>query len=283
MTTTAALGMAPACAAGAGGGARASASDGLGTGSAAVILPLGESITYGVSWAGYDLPVPEQSTPGGYRGFLYHDLTQDGVSFSYTGSTEANPPLARDPADFRQEGHPGYRIDQLLGGLAHWKALDALQPSVILLHVGTNDISQGYDPAASYPGGYDGANPAERAEFVSHLVSRLEWLLGDLNGLYPGVRIVLCPIVPMGLTSPDPTVHAYGQAIRSTVVPWATGPGLRVDLADVEAAFLAQPTYHDLIGPDGVHPTPIGYRTMAAVIAPAVVQVLSRWPLVTGT
>lgn len=249
-------------------------------------MPLGDSITYGATTF---LGV----YPGGYRGGLAQLLQADHVEFSYAGSSEANPPLGADPSDFRHEGHPGYRIDQIAHDLSgpdgfpgadggYWMrgphgSTD--QPQVVVLLIGTNDISQGYDPQGRYPGGYDSANASERSEFVSHLVGRLDSLLAEIDRLDPGTRIVLCTIPPMGELGPDPTAHAYDEAIRTSVLPAARLLDMRIVLADVETAFLDNgATYHELISPDGVHPTPMGYNTMAGVIAPAVEAALRDWP-----
>jgi lysophospholipase L1-like esterase len=247
------------------------------------IMPLGDSITYGVT-------APEASTPGGYRGYLADDLASAGLSWTYVGSSEENPPLGADPGRYHHEGHPGYRVDQVAADLdgpdpgaggGYWLTGAGLRPpagpEVVVLHIGTNDIAQAYDPAGRYPGGYDGADPAERAEFVDHLVARLQDLLEKLGRIDRGVRVVLCTIAPMGDASPDPTAHAYDDAIRFRVVPWERAHGVRIALADVEAAFMSGPGgYHEYVGPDGVHPTPLGYRTMADTVAPAVRAVLRQ-------
>ena len=244
-----------------------------------VVLPLGDSITYGTSWAGYVLPTPQVQTPGGYRGYLASDLAADGQSFTYTGSTDDNPPAGTDGADYRHEGHPGFRIDQIEQGLTTWSDRTPIRPSVVVLIIGSNDVAEGYDPAGHYPpGGYSEDQPAQRAEFVGHLLGRLEGLLEQIDRVYSHPRVVLGTIPPMGVTTPDPTDQDYDQAIRTQVGRWAARQGLRVVVADVGAAFMAQPTYHDLIGPDGVHPTPAGYRLMASVIAPAIATARQRWP-----
>ena len=245
------------------------------------IMPLGDSITYGMT-------APETATPGGYRGYLADDLAAAGLSWSYIGSSADNPPLGADPSRYHHEGHPGYRVDQVAADLdgpdpnaggGYWLTgtgpRPPARPQVVVLHIGTNDIAQAYDPAGRYPGGYDGTDPGQRAEFVDHLADRLQGLLGKLVRTDRGVRIVLCTIAPMGTAYWDPTAHAYDDAIRYRVVPWERARGVRIVLADVEAAFLSGPGgYHEYVGPDGVHLTPLGYRTMAATVAPAVRAVL---------
>ena len=265
-------------------GASATGSGGTGSVPVVSIMPLGDSITYGVS-------APGTATPGGYRGYLADDLSAAGLDWSYVGTSEDNAPLGADPGRYHHEGHPGYRVDQVgadvdgpdpgAGG-GYWLTGGGLRPparpQVVVLHIGTNDVAQAYDPAGRYPGGYDAMDPGQRAEFVDHLADRLQGLLDKLGRIDRGVRIVLCTIAPMGDTYPDPTAHAYDDAIRFRVVPWERARGVRMTLADVEAAFLSGPGgYHEYVGPDGVHPTPLGYRTMADTVAPAVRAVLRQY------
>jgi lysophospholipase L1-like esterase len=254
-----------------------------GPASAVSILPLGDSITYGES-------APEANTPGGYRGYLAQDLASAGLTWAFVGTSADNPPLGADPGRYHHEGHSGYRVDQVATDLdgpdpvaagGYWLtgtgSRGPVRPEVVVLHIGTNDVSQAYDPAGRYPGGYDEADPAQRAEFVDHLARRLQDLIAKLERLDPGARIVLCTIAPMGTAQPDPTAHSYDDAIRFRVVPWEQARGVRITLADVEAAFLSGPGgYHEYIGPDGVHLTPLGYSTMADTVAPAVRAVLGQ-------
>ena len=267
------------------GPARAAPSSPAPSSPAATIMPLGDSITYGQS-------APQTSTPGGYRGYLAQDLSGAGTAWSYVGSSEDNPPLGAEALRYRHEGHPGYRVDQVAAGLdgpdaapgaagGDWLTGNGVHPGarphVVVLHIGTNDVAQAFDPQGRYPGGYNGSDPSERAEFVDHLADRLQALLGKIERLDPGARIVVCTIGPMRDTFPDPTARSYDDAIRFRVVPLERALGVRVVLADVEAAFLSGPGgYHEYIGPDGVHPTPLGYRTMADTVAPAVRAMLNR-------
>ena len=246
------------------------------------VYPLGDSITFGASG-------PYMVTPGGYRGDLASDLSADGIQVDYEGTSTANPPAATDIGSFRHDGHPGFRIDQVETDLEHsdsssgsdggfWMTGGAghgsIHPDVVVLLIGTNDVLQVFDPGRRYPGGYNGSDTAERNQFASDMTGRLWSLLMELEHLDPGMRLVLCTIPPIGLQAHDPTATAYDQAVRDRVVSTARLVGVRVELADVEAAFLAQPhDQPDLIGPDGVHPTPMGYSRMAAVITDAIAQV----------
>ena len=243
------------------------------------ILPLGDSITWGV---GSNFV----NTPGGYRGELGRELGQAGIPFRYVGTSTDNPPLGADPNSYRHDGHPGFRIDEVESDLSgpdrrpgtnggRWMTglpgRAPLQPDVVVVHIGTNDILQAFDPQRRFAGGYDGANGAERAAFVGDMVERLHRLLGMLWRTAPRARIVLCTIAPLGITGEDPTVAAYDAAIRRLVALGAA-QNQALYLADVERAFMeGQPTGDaGLMGSDGIHPTSAGYVVMAAAIAPAV-------------
>jgi lysophospholipase L1-like esterase len=93
------------------------------------IMPLGDSITKGVAGS---------SDSTGYRRALYLSLTGAGHSVNFVGS-QANG----HPTDFDRdhEGHGGYRADQIRDTISSW--LTTNPADIILLHIGTNDISQG--------------------------------------------------------------------------------------------------------------------------------------------
>src|SRR5262245_50352644 len=71
------------------------------------IMPLGDSITYGLG-----------GTPGGYRDRLYTDLQNAGFSFTFVGSSTENPSrLLSQAGQTHHEGHSGFRIDQIANNL----------------------------------------------------------------------------------------------------------------------------------------------------------------------
>lgn len=235
------------------------------------VLPLGDSLTFGGTVDG--------RVPGGYRAPLASELRRARVPARFVGTSLANPlPGQEGEADASShDGWPGARVDELDASLGQTTALDgghwldgtatrrALRPDVVVVHAGTNDIGQGYDPQGTYPGGrYDPADPAQRAAFVAHLAGRLTALVEHVHGLAPDAGVVLCTVGPLA----DPTAADLDAAIRAQVVPALQAAGVRVALADTAAALGS-------VGPgqmsaDGVHPTAQGYGTMAAVIAPQV-------------
>ena len=88
------------------------------------IMPLGDSITYGVG-----------STDGsGYRARLADRLTAAGLRVDFVGSRDAGPP----GADRDNEGHSGWTISRMARRVDRWLA--AYRPDVVLLHIGTNDV-----------------------------------------------------------------------------------------------------------------------------------------------
>jgi|GEM_PF-1299706 len=96
------------------------------------IMPLGDSITRGYYGSTYS---------HGYRKPLYDKLMAAGYSFDFVGSqSDGNFP---DP---HHEGHDGWHADttgtyDILGQVYNW--LTAKPASIVLLHIGTNDISYG--------------------------------------------------------------------------------------------------------------------------------------------
>ena len=145
------------------------------------ILPLGDSITYGI---GYE---------GGYRVELFQRAHAEGKSITFTGSL-LNGPLTVDGANFprNSEGHSGWKIDQLLTLLPS-PALEPL-PDIILLMIGTNDLGQ-HDAVADAP-------------------KRLATLLDRLATLAPDALVVVSTIIPLPSSN---DVTAYNAAIMPIV------------------------------------------------------------------
>src|SRR5690606_1673657 len=117
------------------------------------IMPLGDSITWGGSGTASD---SEKLRFVGYRLPLRAALLARGFQLDYVGTLASGigTPLADDP---QHEGHGGWSADQLVfgpppfpdtgtGTLSDW--LEQTRPDVILLHIGTNDLNSGGDPAA---------------------------------------------------------------------------------------------------------------------------------------
>jgi len=99
------------------------------------LMPLGDSITEGVLGSSDDT---------GYRRALYQSLTTAGYSVNFVGS-RANG----IPTDFDRdhEGHSGWRADQIRDGISGW--LTTNPADIILLHIGTNDFSQGQNVSST--------------------------------------------------------------------------------------------------------------------------------------
>lgn len=146
------------------------------------ILPLGDSITFGI---GFD---------GGYRVELFRKAVADGKVVTFTGSV-MNGPRMVDGMTFprNNEGHSGWKIDQLVP-LIPAPALEMV-PHIILLMIGTNDMAQNDD--------------------LSEAPQRLGSLLDLLAENAPEALIVVATILPFGGAST--AVTTYNAAIPELV------------------------------------------------------------------
>ena len=202
-----------------------------------VIMPLGDSITYGVD-GNADTALTNN---GGYRYPLWRGLMRMGTTADFVGSQSTGPtttPLVQNKSLFPRanEGHPGFRIDQISAQVAGW--LTTYQPHVILLHIGTNDILQNY-AVASAP-------------------SRLSGLLDQIATADPGATIIVAQLIPLANTALDQEVQAYNAAIPG-IVQQKVNLGEHVQYVDMHSAVAAS------LLPDGVHPSDTGYALMASV------------------
>ncbi|MBM9502975.1 SGNH/GDSL hydrolase family protein [Actinacidiphila acididurans] len=183
------------------------------------VMPLGDSITWGVG----------SSTGNGYRGPLFTALTGEGYVPDFVGSGRGG--TMTDPDN---EGHSGWRIDQIAGITD--SVLATYKPDVVTLMIGTNDLNQNYQ--------------------VSTAPDRLRALVDRITADAPGATVLLADLT---VSTSDPVVQAapaYDAAVGRIVQAEQTA-GKHVAYVDMGALTSA-----DLS--DSLHPNDSGYQKMAA-------------------
>jgi lysophospholipase L1-like esterase len=103
------------------------------------IMPLGDSITEGNSSGA----VPDDADHWiAYRKTLRLALQAAGLNVDFVGSQEGGGLIAPlEFTDTQHEGHNGFTAGDIAGNIDAW--LLAGQPEVVLLHIGTNDLTSG--------------------------------------------------------------------------------------------------------------------------------------------
>jgi lysophospholipase L1-like esterase len=200
------------------------------------IMPLGDSITYGANSTKY----------GGYRVWLWQESVAAGWKIRFVGSQSSGPASLPDKAN---EGHPGWRIDQLSAHITGW--LDTYQPQIILLHIGTNDIIQGYSVATA--------------------IARLNTLVDQITTIEPDTTLIVAQITPLG----DPTLNAkvrlYNHDLLA-LIQRKKAIGKHIIVVDMyDAVPLSDITDH-------IHPNDAGYKLMAHVWYNALAQLFTATP-----
>jgi lysophospholipase L1-like esterase len=208
-------------------------------GSACKILPLGDSITWGVGDEGN----------GGYRGPLFASAVTAGQKITFTGSLSNGPTtVLGQPFPQKNEGHSGWGISQVTpysggnAGIATVIPSPAFNsgsggiPNIILLHIGTND-----------QGSYTAAQ----------MTSDLSGLLDKLITNAPGAYVVVAQIIPLGYGTND-VIRTYNQSIPGLVQQRANA-GKHITIVDMFAGFATS----SMLVSDNIHPNSSGYKFMA--------------------
>ncbi|MFZ3167688.1 MAG: GDSL-type esterase/lipase family protein, partial [Candidatus Methanoperedens sp.] len=199
----------------------------IGNASTARIMSVGDSITAG-NVGNYSYRVP-----------LFQLLTDAGIDFDFVGSTST----AYDPTpDKNHNGYPGKRIDYISGNIEKW--LNSTPADIILLHIGTNDIFQGY--------------------YVETAPDRLNALIDKIAAKSPNTLIYVATIVPQKddpATSRNESLQTitYNNAIRS-IVKDKKLQDKNVILVDIYSQMNVQT---DFAPWERLHPNKIGSNKMA--------------------
>jgi lysophospholipase L1-like esterase len=191
------------------------------------VMPMGDSITQ------------VGGTAMGFKGYLLDRLVAAGERVDYVGSQVATAPAGLKDRD--HEGHSGWQnsnFQPTAGGF-----VSTYRPSVVVYHVGTNDIWSNID-----------ANTA---------IVRLRDVLTKIYAAKSDTHVVLAEIVRMNVGK-DAQWQSYNSQIPRVVSDFKA-QGRKISLADLSAAV----TTADLQG-DGIHLTDGGHRKMADAFYPVV-------------
>lgn len=181
--------------------------------------PLGDSITYGI----------DSTTGNGYRQPLWNELSGEGYPLNFVGSVQAG-----SMADGGNEGHPGYRIDQI-SALTD-ASLATYKPNVITLMIGTNDLIQDYEESTA---------PARLSSLIDQIVADDPTATVLVSNLIAGTNASLAAGEP-----------AYNATIPG-IVQSKQAAGKHVLFVDMSAFTTAD------LSSDGIHPDDTGYQVMA--------------------
>ena len=188
-----------------------------------VILPLGDSITHGYS----------STDDAGYRSALFKLIVAANQNVTFIGSL-SNGPTSVSSKTFprNHEGHDGISITGITGYVPPAKTFSTT-PHIVLLHIGTNDMTSNADPTTA--------------------ANQLSTLLTNLVNAAPNALIVVAKIVPLGYNNSNYT--SYIAKIPDVVKAHAGKNVVMVDMSTLPTS--------DIHGGGNVHPTDQGYADMA--------------------
>ncbi|KAF7314754.1 Lipolytic enzyme [Mycena kentingensis (nom. inval.)] len=152
------------------------------TGLSIRLLPLGDSITFGLA----------SSDGNGYRNTL-HNALASGNTVDFIGSVKAG-----SMADNDNEGHSGATISQIAGFATNALALPR-RPNVVLLMAGTNDVALNSD--------------------LANAPTRLFSLVDTIFRTCPDATVVVATLTPLFNQA---AINSYNTNVTATVARRAT-------------------------------------------------------------
>ena len=218
------------------------------------IMPLGDSLTRGRS--------SEVSDPNyqiSYRKELRDRLVAAGFDTDFVGSQDNGSAVFNDS---QHEGHGGWTADQIRDNVYNW--LNTHPADIILLHIGTNDISQSQDPTI--------------------IVSEVSQILDEIDRYESDRGIEAVVILALIINrwdytcGSDSATTTFNDELNDMALA-RIDVGDRIEIVDIECMagidYREQPT-GDMW--DAIHPVGTGYEKMAdgwfstlSVILPTIV------------
>ena len=200
------------------------------------IMPLGDSITHGY--------------PSGYRNYLWYKLQDAKYDVDFVGS-QNDGYLVTPHFDSDHEGYGGYKTYEIADIV--YRLLEDNQPDIILLHIGSNDVSptQGID-SSSVAG-------------LEDILNQIDYYEKDYN--HP-IKIILASII--NRQEYHQTVTDFNINLRSMANKRISNGDL-ITLVNMEDdAGLITSDFGD-----ATHPNDSGYYKMANVWFPTLTDILN--------
>ncbi|MEM9750121.1 MAG: cadherin-like domain-containing protein, partial [Pseudomonadota bacterium] len=208
------------------------------------ILPLGDSITLGISESNNGQG--QGSDLNGYRLPLFNELTNAGADFDFVGQ-QSNGTNALPDQD--HQGISGFRASQLAGsgGNSASSVVNATDPDVVLLMIGVNDIDNDNDGNAS-----------------NNVANDISSIIDDIHAIDPDIEIFVSEILPVraGLTNASGfdmnTIIDTTNAQIQSVIAGKSGNVQFVSMDGFTSANISAPA-----DDNGLHPTSGGFDIIA--------------------
>ncbi len=222
------------------------------------IMPLGNSITYDNNVG--DTRPENDATRVAYRQKLYELLDQAGYNFEFVGSENAGEPNVPDGDNAGFPGIKAIELEELLetglinqvnpfnssynmgDAVTTGPYLDAFNPDVILLHIGTNDV----------------ANTTS-----THIANILDEIDAYENRVGKTVPVFLALIIRV--TPNDPATQTLNTAVETMAQTRITN-GDAIEIVNMETGagivYAIDPA-GDML--DGLHPNTTGYDKMGTL------------------
>lgn len=232
------------------------------------IMPLGDSITDGVTSGGGIPLLPLKSVRGGYRLSLYQNLVENDYKIDFVGTQNSGNGILN--FDFDNEGYPGFRATEVANTVDSWTG-NQLLTDIILLHVGTNNINT--------PAGQTLEEVADEvaANTSTSILAKINSWAYDNN---TKVTVLLAKIIGFyNDDTLDASVSTFNALVVDLVdenrVQW---PNINIQMVDQNSALTVEgdwATQQDSAPADKrFHPTVQGYEKMANRWSSALTPVL---------
>ncbi|MEU6606462.1 SGNH/GDSL hydrolase family protein [Streptomyces shenzhenensis] len=144
------------------------------------VMPLGDSITYGIG----------DPDGNGYRDHLATSLNRRSVTVDFVGSQTSG-----SMADRENNGYPGWTIDQIAGPAG--RDVPAMRPDVVTLMAGTNDMIHDVDPG--------------------NAINRLQRLIDGVLAANPDGFVVVATLTPCTDAAVQARMDSYNAQVREQV------------------------------------------------------------------